>query len=384
MQQASDPCRLVLLLCFTLITGGIPAPAFALAAIPSTEKPQSRNPPNLDDWAFLQECTDRTVARMEEVALEDGFSLFDAATLHEAKASVAAAVGVPVAELSAALRVWAASALDPVQQGKALLVLGRYAKAARTLEAWNRAHPEDSQAYRYLGLAYFKSRSYPKAERAYRTALSEAPRDPYVLSGLGSALHSQGRYAESRDFSRAAVQAVRDSRGPDDRLTVLLQDHLASMILAQGLLEGPEGLRKLVPEVQRLREEVLESRLRTLGEDHPDTVDAMDQLAGALYPQGKLREALPLQEKVLAFRAQAFGNEHASTLEARWALLQTTWKLGDKDRWFPLLQEFNPLFEKDPASLSAEQRKVLGEVGGFIVYLRGLSEEHHRQQQDKN
>ena len=64
------------------------------------------------------------------------------------------------------------------------------------------------------------------------------------------------------------------------------------------------------------QEEVLEARRRVLGEEHPDTLTAANNLAQTLRAQGELARAGELQEGVLEARRRVLGAEHPDTLKA--------------------------------------------------------------------
>jgi hypothetical protein len=70
---------------------------------------------------------------------------------------------------------------------------------------------------------------------------------------------------------------------------------------------------KLVDAAQ-LQEKVLEARRRIQGEEHPDTLTTMDNLALTYQDQGKPVDAAQLQEKVLEARRRIQGEEHPRTL----------------------------------------------------------------------
>jgi hypothetical protein len=53
-----------------------------------------------------------------------------------------------------------------------------------------------------------------------------------------------------------------------------------------------------------------------LGEQHPETLTAMVNLAGTYRNQGKWDEAMELQEKVLGLTKQILGERHPDTLAA--------------------------------------------------------------------
>jgi Flp pilus assembly protein TadD len=63
-----------------------------------------------------------------------------------------------------------------------------------------------------------------------------------------------------------------------------------------------------------------------LGKEHPDTLTAMNNLAGTLYAQGDLAGARKLQ--VLAASRRVLGEEHPDTLRAMNNLAQMTANRG--------------------------------------------------------
>jgi tetratricopeptide (TPR) repeat protein len=69
-----------------------------------------------------------------------------------------------------------------------------------------------------------------------------------------------------------------------------------------------------------LREHVLTTRRRLLGDEHPDTLESMQDLAGTLLAQGALGGARGLQEQVLSTRRRVLGDEHPQTDAAQRAL----------------------------------------------------------------
>jgi tetratricopeptide (TPR) repeat protein len=65
-----------------------------------------------------------------------------------------------------------------------------------------------------------------------------------------------------------------------------------------------------------LFEKVLKARQRTLGNEHPDTLLAMNNLAISYSKVGRRQEAMELREKVLKASQRTLGNEHPDTLSA--------------------------------------------------------------------
>ena len=55
---------------------------------------------------------------------------------------------------------------------------------------------------------------------------------------------------------------------------------------------------------------------RTLGKDHPSTLDSINNLAGLLFDQRKYDEAEPLYREALEGRKRTLGNDHPSTFNS--------------------------------------------------------------------
>jgi Tetratricopeptide repeat len=64
------------------------------------------------------------------------------------------------------------------------------------------------------------------------------------------------------------------------------------------------------------QERLLATRRAALGEDHPETLTAMLELADCLWAQGRLIAAGKLEEQVVEGRRQLLGEQHADTLKA--------------------------------------------------------------------
>jgi hypothetical protein len=74
---------------------------------------------------------------------------------------------------------------------------------------------------------------------------------------------------------------------------------------------------------------VLDWRKERLGMDHPDTYQAMANLAATLYDLDELSEAKGLEVQVLVWRKVHLGLKHSSTRLAMKNLAYTLRKLGE-------------------------------------------------------
>jgi tetratricopeptide (TPR) repeat protein len=73
---------------------------------------------------------------------------------------------------------------------------------------------------------------------------------------------------------------------------------------------------------------VLEKRKQLLGADHPDTLQAMANLAATYYQLGRYKEAEPLEGTVLEKWKQLLGADHPDTLQAMANMAATYRQLG--------------------------------------------------------
>ena len=95
--------------------------------------------------------------------------------------------------------------------------------------------------------------------------------------------------------------------GPDHPYTLTARNNLAGAYKSAGRFG----------EAIELYEQVLAERERVLGADDPDTLNARNNLAGAYKSVGRLAEAIELYEQVLADRVRVLGPDHPDTLNTR-------------------------------------------------------------------
>jgi tetratricopeptide (TPR) repeat protein len=109
----------------------------------------------------------------------------------------------------------------------------------------------------------------------------------------------------------AAAQALLQGAGREPQqatagATDLLHNTIvrAETLRAQGDLAGARALQ----------EEILANRKQTLGDEHPDTLFALNNLAVTLDAQGEVRVAREMMQRVLELRTKVLGPEHRYTL----------------------------------------------------------------------
>jgi len=143
-----------------------------------------------------------------------------------------------------------------------------------------------------------------------------------------------------------------------------------------------------------LQEEELEVNRRILGDEHPDTLTSMNNLASTLNNEGDLSNARVLQEEVLGTRRRVLGEEHPDTLTSMSNLADTLLSQGDLPGARALLEEVQEvsrrvLGEEHPATLIRMGNLALtllnqGDLPGArallervrVIRRRDLGEEH--------
>ncbi|KAL5386219.1 hypothetical protein DPSP01_004302 [Paraphaeosphaeria sporulosa] len=116
-------------------------------------------------------------------------------------------------------------------------------------------------------------------------------------------LYSDGRYEEAKELEVQVMETRKRVLGEEHPDTLTSIANLASTYRNQGRWKEAEEL-----EVQ-----VMETRKRVLGEEHPDTLTSMSNLAFTLQSQARHKEAFVLMERSFLLRHQVLGEQHPDT-----------------------------------------------------------------------
>ena len=126
-----------------------------------------------------------------------------------------------------------------------------------------------------------------------------------------------------------SVTRVGDTLGPDHPSTLTARNNLAGAYQTAGRLD------EAIP----LYEQNLEDRTRILGPHHPDTLTARNNLAYAYHDAGRLNEAIPLHEQNLEDRTRILSPHHPDTLNSRNNLAGAYQAAGRLNEAIPLYQQ---------------------------------------------
>jgi hypothetical protein len=180
-----------------------------------------------------------------------------------------------------------------------------------------------------------------------------------------------GHYPAARALEEPLLEASRRILGEEHPDTLTDMSNLAETLHAQGDLPGARAFQ----------EQVLEARRRILGAEHPETLMAMNNLAGTLGDQGDLPGTRELKEQVLEARRRILGEEHLDSLMTMSNLAATLYDQGDLPGARKLQDQ---VLEARRRILGAEHSDTLTAMGNLAVTLgdqgdlpgaRGLQEQ---------
>lgn len=167
---------------------------------------------------------------------------------------------------------------------------------------FQRADPTATQGQE-ITAAELVSRSVAHLEERF----DEQPQVKTALQyTLGQALSNLGRPAEAEPLLRQAVDGRWELLGPEDPLTLESARTLAFVLARMGN-----------PEAESLQRQVWKSRERVLGNDHPDTIGAMNDTGVTLMMLGRFSEAEPVFREMAARAQRVLPVDHTHRVGAQ-------------------------------------------------------------------
>jgi serine/threonine protein kinase/tetratricopeptide (TPR) repeat protein len=197
------------------------------------------------------------------------------------------------------------------------------ARSARDNEAEQRQEAEDQR--QHAEQAEQKARADEAQRRAvldfFQTKVLAAAGPKGKAGGLG-------RQATIRDAIAAAEPQIATAFADQPAVEAALRQTLGNTYVYLG---DPQ---LAIPHLEKARS----LRQSQFGPDHPDTLDATNELANACYQAGQTAEAIALYEEVLP-RAKVLGAGHPLALYAMAGLALTYRAVGRRSDAVPLLEE---------------------------------------------
>jgi len=141
--------------------------------------------------------------------------------------------------------------------------------------------------------------------------------------------HGLAAWAAAEAQWRAVLEAERNAER-ESATSYEAQSGLAHILRHRGRYDA---------ETLAMAKEAADGLARTLGNDHPDTLRGMSNLACAYLDAGQIDRALPLFEDTLALSKSKLGPDHNDTLASMNNLASGYWKARKLDRSIPLFEE---------------------------------------------
>ncbi len=189
----------------------------------------------------------------------------------------------------------------------------------------------------------------------------ESVGDPLAVAGLqdrlGLSLLNLGYPQEAIPPLTRAVETRKARLGADHPDTLEAMNNLAEAYREDGKLD------LALP----LYQDTLRLRRARLGADHPDTLVSMNNLALGYQAAGKLDLALPLYEETLNLTRARLGADHPDTLNSMNNLAEAYRAAGRLDRALPLFEETLKLRKK---VLGADHPDTLQSMNNLAVAYR--------------
>ena len=125
-----------------------------------------------------------------------------------------------------------------------------------------------------------------------------------LTTDAGGLLDEKGKYNEAAILCRRALEGKEEGLGQQHPDTLWSVNDLAVVLHNQGKYD----------EAERLHRQALEGIEKELGKQHPDTLSSINNLATVLRDQGKHDKAERLHRQALEGREKELGKQHPDTL----------------------------------------------------------------------
>ena len=206
-----------------------------------------------------------------------------------------------------------------------------YQVTASVLEAYGQAPagPRDRRAAGEIPVqvAALLDHAAQLANASDREQVSAALRLRFLT--LSGGLIEQGDSALVIALGQQLTAHLERALGRDHPDTLQARDNLAAAYQAAGQPAAAISMFEVA----------LAARKRVLGPDHPDTMRTRGELASAYRKNGQVALAIPLVEQILATRERLLGAEHPTTLRARNNLAAAYREVGWAAKAIPLFEQ---------------------------------------------
>ncbi|WP_328978415.1 tetratricopeptide repeat protein [Streptomyces canus] len=200
--------------------------------------------------------------------------------------------------------------------------------------------------------------------RANTDALAEHSRNLLWHPHAHPVLHRAGNSLLHAGLAASATAYWQHAATNSERL--LGEDH-PDTLTARNNLAASYGQAGRIDEAIGLLERVVVDHERVLGEDQPDTLTSRGNLAASYRQAGRIDEAIGLLKRVIAECERVLGEDHPHTLTARGHLAVSYRQAGRIDEAIGLLKR---VIADDERVLGADHPDTLTSRGHLAVFYR--------------
>ncbi|KAJ6025063.1 hypothetical protein N7540_005860 [Penicillium herquei] len=198
-------------------------------------------------------------------------------------------------------------------------------------------HQEVLDSIGMLAIAYSLDGRWKEAEQlqvqVMKTRKTKLGKDhPSTLgsmANLASTYGDQGRWEEAKQLQVQVMKTSKTKLGEDHPFTLSSMANLALTYRNQGRWEEAKQLQ-VQEEAEQLEVQVMKTSKTKLGEDHPNTLGSIANLALTYSNQGRWEEAEQLQVQVMKTSKTKLGEDHPDTLSSMANLALT---YSNQGRW---------------------------------------------------
>ncbi|KAM5446194.1 hypothetical protein MaudCBS49596_006747 [Microsporum audouinii] len=211
----------------------------------------------------------------------------------------------------------------------------------KALDIMLRIKGEDSQttqtSMHNLANSYFNNKNYQAALDLHQRTLDlrtktlgpEHFQTIMTMDLLGRDYGALDKLQDAVALQEKAVEAAKTHLGPSNQTTIKCSLNLASTygrLNRAGAEEMPGGTWE--SKGISVLEEIVEIQRQGPGENHSDTIAAMNNLSVAYFHASRLEDAIPLMKKVVDWNMEKMGPDHPQTQAASGNLDYVYEKLG--------------------------------------------------------
>lgn len=182
-------------------------------------------------------------------------------------------------------------------------------------------------AYQLCQLAHGRI-DYETADHYCQQAVDLQPDNPLYLNAAGSIAYTMGQYVKAEPFYQRVLAIREKSLGPNHPDVAQCLNNLAELYRAQGQYGKAEPLYQ----------QELAIWEKSLGPDHSDVAQCLNNLAELYRAQEQYGKAEPLHQRALAIREKSLGPDHPDVAQSLNNLAMLYYAQGQYGKAEPLYQ----------------------------------------------